>query len=115
MSHPEFWDGFFYSIKSHVKRKYLEHHGSYSQSTVFLPHMKEMEGDSKMRSYYGYGWVIDQTSSRKQFIWHDGGNGILFAQMFQFPEEELVLSLMTNKASQQAESIGIQLLRLAVR
>lgn len=61
-----------------------------SLQTYWAPHMSE-GGDS----YYGYGWVTYEADGHK-IITHNGGNGILFADMEIVPTADLVIFLQTN-------------------
>jgi CubicO group peptidase (beta-lactamase class C family) len=62
-----------------------------SMSAYWSPHADEGGGDS----FYGYGWVVMDADGTR-VITHNGGNGILFADMLIVPEAELVLVVQTN-------------------
>ena len=62
-----------------------------SMETLWSRHVDEGGGDS----FYGYGWVVMEMAGRK-VITHNGGNGIVFADMAIMPEEGLVVLLQTN-------------------
>ena len=82
-----------------------------AMKAYWSPHVDEGGGDS----FYGYGWVVMDYAGRK-VITHNGGNGILFADMAIVPEEELVIVIQTNVVSdfplavQLLERIGGRLL-----
>ncbi len=65
---------------------------SQSMQTYWAQHVDEGFGDS----HYGYGWVVRQGPGEKRLITHNGGNGILFADMAIFPDDEVVIVLQTN-------------------
>jgi hypothetical protein len=58
---------------------------------LWSSHVDEGGGDS----FYGYGWVVMEMDGRK-VITHNGGNGILFADMLIVPDEKLVAVIQTN-------------------
>ncbi len=62
-----------------------------SMEILWSPHFDEGGGDS----FYGYGWVVTEMGGRR-VITHNGGNGILFADMAIVPEENLVMVIQTN-------------------
>jgi CubicO group peptidase (beta-lactamase class C family) len=82
-----------------------------SMETYWSPHFDEGGGDS----FYGYGWVVTDMAGHK-VITHNGGNGILFADMAIVPDAELVMVIQTNVvadfrlAGRLLEQIGSRLL-----
>ncbi len=82
-----------------------------SMETYWSPHFDEGGGDS----FYGYGWVVTDMAGHK-VITHNGGNGILFADMAIVPDAELIMVIQTNVAAdfrvagQLLEQIGARLL-----
>jgi CubicO group peptidase (beta-lactamase class C family) len=82
-----------------------------SMETYWSPHFDEGGGDS----FYGFGWVVTEMAGHK-VITHNGGNGILFADMAIVPHAELVMVIQTNVvadfrlAGQLLEQIGSRLL-----
>ncbi len=82
-----------------------------SMETSWSPHFDEGGGDS----FYGYGWVVREVAGHK-VITHNGGNGILFADMAIVPDAELVMVIQTNVvadfglAGRLLEQIGSRLL-----
>jgi CubicO group peptidase (beta-lactamase class C family) len=81
-----------------------------SMETYWSPHFDEGGGDS----FYGYGWVVLDLAGHR-VITHNGGNGILFADMAIVPEAELVMVIQTNvvadfrMAERLLEQIGARL------
>ncbi len=63
-----------------------------SMESYWTPHVDEGFGDS----HYGYGWVVMQGPGDRRLITHNGGNGILFADMAIFPDDDIVIVLQTN-------------------
>lgn len=62
-----------------------------SMATLWSKHVDEGYGDS----FYGYGWVVMEQGGVK-IITHNGGNGILFADMVIVPALDAVAVVQTN-------------------
>lgn len=72
-----------------------------SRERMFTPHADEGGG----RSYYGYGWVVDTTSRGTPVIWHNGGNGILHADLHLYPAEGVETFMMTSASDLRATAL----------
>jgi len=66
-----------------------------SLEAFWAPHVDEGFGDS----FYGYGWVVMQDPGDRRVITHNGGNNIFFADMAIYPDDDIVLILQTNVAT----------------
>jgi len=66
-----------------------------SMEAYWAPHVDEGFGDS----FYGYGWVVMQGPGDRRVITHNGGNTIFFADMAIYPDDDIVLVLQTNVAT----------------
>lgn len=55
--------------------------------------------DPEGRSHYGYGLVHAITARGTEFVGHNGGNGIFFADFRQYPDEEVFVLVATNTAA----------------
>jgi CubicO group peptidase (beta-lactamase class C family) len=62
-----------------------------SMGLYWTPHVDEGFGDS----HYAYGWVVMESGGQR-VITHNGGNGIVFADMAILPEAGLVIVIQTN-------------------
>lgn len=71
-----------------------------SRERMFAPH-----ADAGGGAWYGYGWGVDTTSRGTPTYRHDGGNGILHADLHLFPEEGLVTFMMTSDAGLRATQL----------
>lgn len=78
-----------------------------SREKLFTPHVPENEEGT---SHYGYGWAITPTSRGTTLIWHNGGNGVFFADFRRYVDEDAVLVFLTNEAS--GETVGSGIVRL---
>lgn len=47
-----------------------DHFSAETKAMMFAPHVKEYENGN---SYYGYGWVIQESRTGDTVIWHNGG------------------------------------------
>jgi CubicO group peptidase (beta-lactamase class C family) len=84
---------------------------SVSRDLAWTPHVSE-GGDT----HYGYGWVIAAGPGGEKVVTHNGGNGILFADLAIVPQSGLVAFVQTNVladapvANGLLEQIGARLL-----
>ncbi len=65
-----------------------------AKAKYFTPHVKE---GPDAESYYGYGWVVVERNDGSKAIWHDGSNGIFFADMIHFTGDNVVLIMASNR------------------
>ncbi|WP_109439031.1 serine hydrolase [Aquimarina sp. AU119] len=81
-----------------------------AKQKLFFQHiLEETEGDS----YYGYGWVIQELEDGTKVHWHDGGNGVFYAQMFRFTEEQnTTIIILSNQASEITETLIIDIVTI---
>ncbi|MEM8747123.1 MAG: serine hydrolase domain-containing protein [Actinomycetota bacterium] len=66
-----------------------------AKEKLFARHVEEGEGSG---TYYGYGWVSFPRSDGSWFHGHNGGNGIFFADLLRFPDEDAMIFLASNTA-----------------
>ncbi len=64
-----------------------------STDQMFAQHVEEGEGAG---SFYGYGWALFSTKRDTRLITHNGGNGVQFADVLWFPDEDVRVVLMSN-------------------
>jgi len=50
------------------------------------------------KSYYGYGWTIEEFNDGKNLIWHNGGNGIFSADFRVYPAESMFYFIAGNQS-----------------
>ncbi len=65
-----------------------------AKEKYFYPHTPE---DASGESYYAYGWVHMSFGPDKTAIWHNGGNGIFFADFWRFIQEDIAVIVLSNK------------------
>jgi CubicO group peptidase (beta-lactamase class C family) len=52
--------------------------------------------DESNRSHYGYGWAIFKSPSGSKIVTHNGSNGIYFADLIRFVEDDVVVIVLSN-------------------
>lgn len=60
--------------------------------------------------YYAYGWDVHKTPRNTTYYWHNGSNGIFFADFYRFIDEGTTVIVLTNK-SNGLERIGREITR----
>ncbi len=80
-----------------------------SKEKYYGKHVEEGQGAG---TYYGYGWAIFPTPRGTDLITHNGGNGIFFADMYRYLEEDVFLFFATNRGSRDVEEIPYNTLRM---
>lgn len=64
-----------------------------AKAKLFGRHVVEADsGDT----YYGYGWVSFPYGAGQWFHGHNGGNGIFFADLLRFPDDDVTIFVATN-------------------
>jgi CubicO group peptidase (beta-lactamase class C family) len=64
------------------------------------------------QSHYGYGWVITRTSRNTGLVWHNGSNGVYYAELRRYPDEGVLMIIASNVAEASAESALSGVVRL---
>ncbi|EZH74172.1 hypothetical protein ATO12_14985 [Aquimarina atlantica] len=77
-----------------------------AKTKYYGKHIEEGEGAG---SYYGYGWAIFPTPRNTELIAHNGGNGVFFADMWRYLDEEITIIIMTNAVQRKFENITSQI------
>jgi CubicO group peptidase (beta-lactamase class C family) len=81
-----------------------------AKNELFKPHVAE---DDSGRSHYGYGWSIQPTDRGTRLIWHNGGNGVFFADFWRYVDEDIVIFLATAEADRSRQRVTAELARIA--
>jgi CubicO group peptidase (beta-lactamase class C family) len=55
--------------------------------------------DDDRNSYYGYGWDVHKTRRNTMLYWHNGSNGIFFADFYRFVDEGATVIVLANKSN----------------
>ena len=64
-----------------------------AKEKLFGRHELESDGGD---TYYGYGWVSFPYGDDQWFRGHNGGNGIFFADLLWFPDDDAMIFVATN-------------------
>jgi hypothetical protein len=63
-----------------------------AKQAMFTPYVEEEPGSG---SYYGYGWVVQDTSHGK-LVWHNGGNDYFFADFWRYVDAGVTVFVASN-------------------
>ncbi len=85
--------------------------GVASVEKMFTPHVAEGEG---ALSHYGYGWALFTTRRGTRLITHNGGNGVQFADLLCFADEDLAISLMSNASPRGMQDLAWEVGRMVL-
>lgn len=79
---------------------------------LFTAYVAEEEGG---KSFYGYGWVVEQTAAGATVISHNGGWGPYYAELRRYPATGVVAILLTNQRGAAVDDIWNTALRVVAR
>ncbi len=65
-----------------------------------------LRSDETGKSYYAYGWDVTKTDRNTTRIWHNGSNGVFFADFYRFVDEGVTIILMTNSWQSSFNNTG---------
>jgi len=57
-------------------------------------------------SYYAYGWDVSKTKRNTPRVWHDGANGVFFAEFYRYIDDEAAIVIMTNRSNAGLREAG---------
>ena len=78
-----------------------------SVAQMETPFVAENESN---QSFYGYGWAIFESSRGTKIVTHNGSNGIFFADLVRFVDEDVVVIVLSNvRLGGDSESVAWQL------
>ena len=73
-----------------------------SLKRIETPYVAE---NQQAQSHYGYGWAIFTSSKNTKIVTHNGSNGIYFANVLRFVEEDMVIIVLSNtRLNQDSEN-----------
>ena len=64
-----------------------------SKKLLETPFVLENQGGN---TYYAYGWATFKTKTGKKVVWHNGSNGIYFANLVRFIDDDMVVIVLSN-------------------
>ncbi len=65
-----------------------------AKKKYYFPELRPDEAGKP--AHYGYGWDVRKTDRNTTRIWHNGSNGIFFADFYRFIDEGVTVIAMTN-------------------
>jgi CubicO group peptidase (beta-lactamase class C family) len=80
-----------------------------STAKLFAPHVAESPDGS---SHYGYGWALFTTPRATKLITHNGGNGIQFADVLCYADEEVSVALCSNASPRGMQDLAWEIGRM---
>jgi tetratricopeptide (TPR) repeat protein len=63
---------------------------------MFHPKLRQGEDSA---SYYAYGWDVRRTPRNTTSYWHNGSNGIFYADFFRFVDEGTTIIVLINRSN----------------
>ena len=66
-----------------------------AKDKLFGRHVSEGDGAD---SFYGYGWASFPLGDDRWFHGHNGGNGVFFADLLRFPDDDVMIFLASNRS-----------------
>jgi len=66
------------------------------KTKMYHPGLRDGEDST---SYYAYGWDVHRTGRNTTSIWHNGSNGIFYADFYRFVDEGATIIVLTNKSN----------------
>lgn len=63
-------------------------------------------------TFYGYGWVIIPHEKMGTIITHNGGNGIFFADFWNFSDSDDTIIVLSNASNRFTEELALSLYRM---
>jgi CubicO group peptidase (beta-lactamase class C family) len=74
----------------------LEHNEVLHPETRMLMESPLVAENESGTSHYGYGWAIFKRASGSRIVTHNGSNGIYFADLIRFVEDDVVVIVLSN-------------------
>jgi CubicO group peptidase (beta-lactamase class C family) len=80
-----------------------------AKAKLFAPHVSVSP-----EVHYGYGWLIVATPSGAPIITHNGGNGVFYADLMRFTDQDAAVYVATNSHQDDVGSITDELANRAL-
>ncbi|MEL7315878.1 MAG: serine hydrolase domain-containing protein [Cyanobacteria bacterium J06559_3] len=77
-----------------------------SKAKLFTPYVDEGYEEA---SFYGYGWVIMPTSRGTTLQTHNGGNGLFYADIHRYVEDDVMIFITSNAGKPDATELSWQI------
>lgn len=79
---------------------------SAAKTAYFTGHARECPD---CQTFYGYGWVIQETPGGQKQIWHNGGNGVYNAFMGFVPAKGLCIVVSSNSNDKISDDFALKI------
>ena len=80
-----------------------------AREKLFSP---ELRAGETRASFYAYGWDVSQTSRGTTRHWHNGSNGIFYADFLRFPEEDVAVIMLSNKSHPSFNDLSFEVSKI---
>jgi CubicO group peptidase (beta-lactamase class C family) len=68
----------------------------HAEAKMYRPKLRD--GEDSL-SYYAYGWDVHRTGRNTMSLWHNGSNGIFYADFYRHIDEGATIIVLTNKSN----------------
>jgi CubicO group peptidase (beta-lactamase class C family) len=80
-----------------------------AKQKLYHPHTRPNEKESPI---YAYGWDVSKTDRNTFRVWHNGANGIFYADFMRFIDEQTTLIMMSNKSNRDFDRLDFTLAKM---
>jgi CubicO group peptidase (beta-lactamase class C family) len=74
-----------------------------AKEKYYHPKLRENETTN---SYYAYGWDVSKTKRNTRSVWHNGANGVFYAEFFRYVDDGVTIVIMTNRSNAGLREAG---------
>jgi CubicO group peptidase (beta-lactamase class C family) len=72
----------------------------------------KLRADETEDSYYAYGLDASKTKRNTRLLWHNGANGVFYAEFFRYVDDGAAIVIMTNRSNQGLREAGRMISRI---
>lgn len=80
---------------------------AHAKAKMYRPRLRDGEDST---SYYAYGWDAQRTGRNTLRLWHNGTNGVFYADFYRFVDEGTAIIVLNNRAN-GLQAIGREISR----
>lgn len=80
-----------------------------AKQKLYHPQIRPNEKESPI---YAYGWDVSRTDRNTFRVWHNGANGIFYADFMRFIDEETTLIMMSNKSNRDFDRLDFTIAKM---
>lgn len=71
-----------------------------------------LRSDESADAYYAYGWDVRRTPRNTTVLWHNGTNGVFYADVARYPDDNMVIIVLMNHADPAFGDVHAELARM---